>query len=250
MIIEGISRKAPDRGPRVSVRQQDGSVREMPFDRLRLAHFAGSVPWRQARSVRGQTHFPGRYASVTTGGQVIYESRLELARLLLADQAPEVCQIFAQPFLVTARIEGRVRRHVPDFLLVTRAGAVQVVNVKPAARLEDPKIVAALAWPGELVCRHGWAYEVWSGAERALVENIRFLAAYRRPGVVPVEDVEQAWASVVDGEQMASAEQRLAAGRPGHEVRPALGALLWSGRLTTDLSRPLGGTSVLYKAVS
>jgi hypothetical protein len=37
------------------------------------------------RSRRGQAHLSGEYFAATTGGRVIYESRLELARLLLAD---------------------------------------------------------------------------------------------------------------------------------------------------------------------
>jgi len=41
----------------------------------------------------------------------VYESRLELASLLLADFDPEVAVIAAQPFLVTAPSGGRVRRH-------------------------------------------------------------------------------------------------------------------------------------------
>lgn len=49
-----------------------------------------------------------------------------------------------------------------------------------------------LAWPGELFRQHGWEYEIWSGAERVRLENVRFLAAYRRPGVVPEAEVEQA----------------------------------------------------------
>ncbi len=44
-----------------------------------------AVPWRTTRSARGQVHYPGWYWSATTGSHVIYESRLELARLLLAD---------------------------------------------------------------------------------------------------------------------------------------------------------------------
>jgi hypothetical protein len=237
----------------VRIRYEDGAVRELLLGRLQVADFGAAVPWRQFRSVRGQKHFPGRYASSTMGGQVVYESRLELARLLLADQDPDVQQIFAQPCLVTASFQDRVRRHVPDFLLVMRAGTVRVVNVKPAARLEDPKVSEALAWPGALFERHGWEYEVWSGAgarERTRVENIRFLASCRRPGIVSAREVEAAWETVMDGEQMASSERRLAtaSGREPHEVRPALLALLWSGRLTTDLSRPLGGASVLSKA--
>ena len=54
------------------------------------------------RSARGQAHYPGYYWSATAGGHVIYESRLELARLLLADFDPDVTAIAAQPFLLRA----------------------------------------------------------------------------------------------------------------------------------------------------
>jgi len=86
------------------------------------------------------THHSGKYASVTTRGLVVYESCLELARLLLADFDPAVQGIFAQPCRLTARIGNRLRNHVPDFLLIVRSGPVRVVNVKPADRLQDPKV--------------------------------------------------------------------------------------------------------------
>jgi len=71
------------------------------------------------------------------GGFVVYESRLELARLLLADFDQDVRGIYAQPFLLVARVNGRVRRHVPDFLLVSAVGTARLVNVKPAVRLRE-----------------------------------------------------------------------------------------------------------------
>ncbi|WDN56551.1 TnsA-like heteromeric transposase endonuclease subunit [Streptomyces clavuligerus] len=231
-----------------SIRYDDASVREVPVRDLRLADFTWSMPWRSFRSVQGQTHYSGRYASATTAGPVVYESRLELARLLLADMDPAVRGIYAQPCRLTARVGGRVRQHVPDFLLAMASGTVRVVNVKPADRLADPKIVEALAWPGELIERHGWEYEVWSGVDRTVLENVRFLAAYRRPDVVPAAVIERAWRSVQDGDRLAEAERRLAAGRPDHEARPPVLALLWSGRLTTDLSRPLSGDWVLRRS--
>ncbi len=49
------------------------------LDQLRLRDFAGSVPWRRWRSHRGQAHLSGSYWSATTGGHVVYESRLELS---------------------------------------------------------------------------------------------------------------------------------------------------------------------------
>jgi hypothetical protein len=232
----------------VSVRYADESVGETSFADVRASAFDGSVPWREVRSVHGQPHFSGSYASATTGGHVVYESRLELARLLLADFDPDVVGIFAQPFWLRARVGDRVRRHVPDFLLFMRRGTVRVVNVKPAERLADPKVAAALAWPGALVQQHGWQYEIWSGADPVLVENVRFLAGYRRFGVVGATEIERAWDSVRDADPLAVAERTVAGGRARHEARPALMALLWSRRLSTDLTRPLSGESILRRS--
>jgi hypothetical protein len=126
------------REPSASVRLRDGIVSERPLRRLTAGEVVAAGPWRAARSARGQAHYPGYYWSATSGGHVIYESRLELARLLVADFDPGVTAIAAQPFLLRAQAGGRVRRHVPDFLLVRADHTVQVVNVKPAARLADP----------------------------------------------------------------------------------------------------------------
>jgi hypothetical protein len=150
-------------GPEASVRYPRDVTRSMPLGRLLLADFEGSVPWRVFRSRHGQAHLSGSYWAATTGGHVVYESRLELARLLLADFDREVTSVYAQPCLLAGVAGGRARRHVPDFLLGLRAGAVRVVNVKPASRLADPKIAEELAWPGELFRAHGWDYQVWSG---------------------------------------------------------------------------------------
>ncbi|GGO41700.1 hypothetical protein ABT039_17545 [Streptomyces lasiicapitis] len=84
-------------------------------------------------------HYSGGYGSATTGGQVAYESRLELARLLLADFDPSVRGIDAQPLRMVARVDVKVRSHVPDFPLVMGSGAVRVVKVKLASRLQDPR---------------------------------------------------------------------------------------------------------------
>ena len=218
------------------------------LDRLRAADFVGSVPWRRFRSRHGQAHLSGSYWAATTGGHVIYESRLELARLLLADFDPDVVDIYAQPCRIAVRRAGWQRRHVPDFLLVSAGGAATVVNVKPAHRLADAKVAEALDWPGALFASCGWDYEVWSGCDPVLLDNVRFLAGYRRRQVVADEVVDQACRAVLDGEPLAVAERRLAADGPPHSARPALLAGLWQGRLATDLTRPLSGTSVLRRA--
>jgi hypothetical protein len=99
--------------------------------------------------------------------------------------------IAAQPFLLQAQVSGRLRRHVPDFLLVRADHMVQVVNVKPAARLADPAVAESLGWPGPLFEARGWDHEIWTGVDPVLLENVRFLAGYRRPGIPP-DDVASA----------------------------------------------------------
>jgi hypothetical protein len=105
-------------GPVASVRYDDGSVREFALGQLRLADFGDSVPWRQVRSLHGQAHYSGSYASATMGGFVVYERPPGACQAAVSRFVPQVRGIYAQPFLLVARAGGRVRRHVPDFLLV------------------------------------------------------------------------------------------------------------------------------------
>lgn len=64
-----------------------------------------------------------------------------------------------------------------------------------------------MAWRAVPAARLG--LRIWSGADRVLLENVRFLAAYRRPGAVSTTDTEQAWQQVADGEELALAERQL-----------------------------------------
>ena len=114
------------------------------------AALTGAAPWRTFRWVRGQKHYSGTYWSATETGHVIYESRLQLARLLYADLDPGVNRIVAQPFLLSTEINGQKRRHVPDFLLISDTGAV-VVDVIPQHRLADPRVSSTFAWTGTVV---------------------------------------------------------------------------------------------------
>lgn len=128
----------------VWIRFDAGAIASVELGQVRLRDFGGSVPWRRWRSHHGQAHLSGSYWAATTGGHVVYESQLELARLLLADFDGQVAGIWAQPCRLVATVNGRQRQHVPDFLLASSAGEVSVVNVKPAARLADAKVAEAL----------------------------------------------------------------------------------------------------------
>lgn len=80
---------------------------------------------------------------------------------MFADFDTSVKHIIAQPFLLSAQVEAAVRRHVPDFLLLSDTGPT-VVDVKPRLQLSKPKVSFTLAWAKDLVEQHGWRYEVWS----------------------------------------------------------------------------------------
>jgi hypothetical protein len=231
----------------VNFKDAAGVARESPLAAVAADVLAAGRPWRVFRWHRGQAHYSGWYWSATMGRHVVYESRLELARLLLADFDPRVSVIAAQPFLVTGPGgDGRVRRHVPDFLLVDRGGLVTVVNVKPASRLGDPKVAGSLAWAGRLFAARGWRHEIWSQAPAAVLANVRFLAAYRHQARVPGELA--AWVSGRTGVPVSIAE--LEAAWPGQSagIRSAALHLLWRGVLTADLSQPLSTATVLERA--
>ncbi|WP_371551406.1 TnsA-like heteromeric transposase endonuclease subunit [Streptomyces sp. NBC_00554] len=113
---------------------------------------------------------------------VVYESRLELTRLLYADFDHDVTAIFAQPFLLSAAVDGHWRRHVPDFLMLREKDVPLVVDVKPRHLLTRPKVNFALGWAREVVLSRGWDFEVWSEPPETELANLRFLAGYRREG--------------------------------------------------------------------
>jgi hypothetical protein len=63
----------------VSLRMADGGEASFPLRQVQGRQVIAAVPWRKARSARGQAHYPGYFWSVTVGAHVIYESRLELS---------------------------------------------------------------------------------------------------------------------------------------------------------------------------
>ena len=98
-----------------------------------------------------------------------------------------------------------------------------LVNVKPAARLADPEVARALDWPGRLAREHGWNYEVWSGADPVFLANVRFLAGYRRPWLLPADLADAVLAAFRPGDTFAALACRARPGLPcGH--RPRRGA--------------------------
>lgn len=226
-------------------------------------------PWRTFRWYMGQKHYSGSYWSSTQSDHVIYESRLELARLLYADFDRDVTAIVAQPFLLRAEVDGVLRRHIPDYLMATAAGPL-VVDVKPRHRAARPEHAFTFAWTREAVESRGWHYEVWGEPPHAELANVRFLAGYRRDWLFdpdPAEGLHEQTVDedpaperlfdpvildgvrdqVADGDTLGEAFACLPS-RPAPLVRAAVLRLLWKRQWLTDLSVPLSARSVLRTA--
>jgi hypothetical protein len=234
-------------GAVVSYKDRSGQTSTVELAFADAAVVAAGMPWRVFRWRQGQAHYSGWYWSATTGSHIVYESRLELARLLLADFDQAVVAIAAQPFCMVAKVGGRTRRHVPDFLLVD-AGGTRVVNVKPAEQLRVPKVAEALEWAGKTFASRGWQHEVWSGTDGAVLANVRFLAGYRHPDRVEAGAVAAVERVVSSPVSIGAVERALADRFAVEACRPAVLHLLWRGVLRAGLDEPLSSATVLERA--
>ncbi|MGL6236432.1 MAG: TnsA-like heteromeric transposase endonuclease subunit [Segniliparus sp.] len=223
---------------RVQFRGRDGSAaRSSGWMDTSLDLLASSVPWRTFRWYRGQRHYSGAYWSATERRHVIYESRLELARLLFADFDRSVRQIVAQPFLLSAEVDGVQCKHIPDYLLITDQCPV-VVDVKPRSRWLDPTVAHALAWTKRAIEGRGWRYEVAGEPSEAELANVRFLAGYRRDWLFDKDLLDELRSQDLAGAALEDAFHCLP-NRPVATTRSGVLHLLWRQELICDIAQPL-----------
>lgn len=228
----------------VNVRRHDtGTAESAAWGEASIEFLSDAAPWRTFRWRHGQRHFSGTYWSSTEGDHVIYESRLELSRLLYADFDASVSRIIAQPFIIRARVGRQERKHIPDYLLLTREGPV-VVDVKPRSRLSRPEVSLSLSWTRQLVEQRGWRYEVWNEPPDVELANVRFLAGYRNKRCFAQALLDELRADDLAGQSLSEA-CRSRTGWSASLVRSALFHLVWTHRFTIDLTRPLSAALVL-----
>lgn len=199
--------------------------------------------FRKVPAYRGQRNFPGWWWSATMRSHVVYKSWLERHHLVEADRDARVTSIAGQPFELTWPRGNRKpsARHVPDFLFRTLDGKAVVTDCRPVKRADEDfryKVAVTAAACSAV----GWDFRLVGEPDPVWAANLRWLAGYRHP-------------RFGDEHLEAVLLELFAAGRPLGEttrqagdpirVRPVLFHLMWRGRLTTDLSRPLGEATVL-----
>lgn len=201
-----------------------------------------SPPVRRFPAHRRQHHTPGFYWFSTTGRHIPYESRLEMSVLVELDFTLDVMDVAAQPFRLAYRRNGKIVHHMPDFFVLMRSGLRQVIDVKPADRVERPANLAVFDVTRTACREAGWDYVVATGPEGALWANLSWLAGYRRPPADPF-GYESVLLSRCN--RPTPFVELIASVGPAALVRPALFHLLWRRELTVDLARPLAGHTLV-----
>src|SRR5262249_10556268 len=151
---------------------------------------------------------------------------------------PEVIAIAAQPFRLIGADGARIRRHVPDILLVDADGGVTIVDVKAPQKRDDPDVRALMEWTKHTVALRGWGFEEWYGPCADLLANVTFLAGSRRRSIIDEGLIPAVLQTAAIGPSVVDLERSLSWAHPAL-VRPVVLHLLWSAGLVVDMSRPL-----------
>ena len=213
------------------------------FADLSLDLLRRCVPVRRPGVYRRQRHMPGRWFSTTAGRFLEYESLLERDWMLLMDFDREVEGICGQPLRLCYQLDGKLASHVPD-LLVWRAGAPELCDVKSAERVEGPVFQSQVAATGRACAEAGFGYRVLSEPDPQLLVNVRWLAGFR--GRPPDPDGERARMLSLLACGSCTVGELLTDAREPALARPVLMHMLWVGVVLADLSAPLGEESVVW----
>jgi hypothetical protein len=161
---------------------------------------------------------------------------------MMLDFSSGVRSFASQPFWLLWSVDGKARRHAPDFFVRLTDGTGMVVDVRADDQIapEDAEAFATTAAACESV---GWTYRRVGALDPVLAANMRWLAGYRHPRCLREAHADRLLEVFAEpAALLAGADavgDRIA-------VLPVLFHLLWTGALVTDLtSAPLNGASVV-----
>ena len=135
---------------------------------------------REIKAYKGQAHMPGFFYITRTKSLVAYESRLEMLILMQIDFNPSTVAVVSQPFILHAGGGKNSFEHIPDFLTISTAENIAVIDVKPktwVTRAENLRKFKGTRAACEVA---GWNYSVQTEPDRLFIENLRWLTGYRR----------------------------------------------------------------------
>ena len=191
-----------------------------------------------------QRHRPGLQFLVSTGRHHGFESLAEQHLLLALDFAGDLVEVLAQPFRLRYAITTGWRDHVPDFLVVARAGR-WLLDVRPHERIDAADRVAFAA-ADEVALAAGWRYGVVTGWREHVLGILDALSAQRRR----LDDQLGLQVGLLAGLRAGPrCFGELVAGTSLPVVARAHALhLLWHRRLGVDLAAPLSDRSLVWPA--
>lgn len=194
-----------------------------------------------------QLNKPVAFFSRTVGDLVMCESQHERRFAQLADWAPGVVHIAAQPFTLEFPAGADIDSHTPDFVLLDSSGQVLAVDVKRADEARDEGIVRRHQLITATLARAGIRHVVWTGVPESITDNIADFAAARVPDTVLAERAPtllEAHHDRITRDELVARAVRL--GMREREVLVVLRRLLWDRVFAIDLTRRLDGDSQVY----
>jgi hypothetical protein len=199
-------------------------------------------PFRRFTWQTCQRHRPGLQYLVSTGRHHGFESLAEQRLLLALDFVGGLVDVLAQPFELRFHTVDGVRRHVPDFLAVSRTGT-WLVDVRPGDRVrQGDRVAFAATDEAALTC--GWRYLVVAGWRARVTATLDALSAQRR-GLDDRLGLQQQLVEAVAGGPVPFGELVAATSLPvvarAHTLH-----LIWHRRLSIDLAQPLGDRAFVW----
>lgn len=212
-------------------------VRDLDTFRWSASRPARAFTWRA-----GQRHRPGLAYMSTTGRLHGFESLAERRLLLALDFVGGVNELLSQPFTLKFATRQGTVRHTPDYLVLAH-GTGLLIDVRPADLIK-PDDMVKFAAAQRAAGAAGWQYVVVAGWQPKPWAALEALSARRRSmsdplGLAPellelVAHEPRPLSELVEGTSWSAL------------ARTYVLHLLWSRRLTVDLTLPLGDESWIY----
>ncbi|GAA5153368.1 hypothetical protein GCM10025768_22930 [Microbacterium pseudoresistens] len=201
---------------------------EIPFERGEAVRTFPS--WRLKR------HYDGYHWMGALGASVGFESLTERGCLIELDRTPGVLAVASQPMWIRWITSDGVREHYPDYFVRLDDGQAVLMDVKPAARIDD-EVRAQFDMTAVFAAERGWRYVVYDAASPMREANLRFLAPFR-------ESAGDEGLPKLPGGGLPLAAVAAVLG-VGSEGYARCYAHLWSGALEADLDQPLSAKTMV-----
>ena len=186
----------------------------------------------------------GTFPSLKMREQIPYESTIERDLLFFLEYDTNVVCYQAQPFAITgSSADGAAHSYIPDFQVI-RTDSKEIVECKPAARLNEAHARQQLALGQAWADANQHLFVVITDTDLRTghrLANLKLLWRYSRLCVPPsfIERCRSILIAQPDGLSLEALAAALSTTSSSFELLPYLYRLLFAHILHTDLTQPL-----------